>query len=194
LTEVKMPNTKFQILVKQLRHAIKEYSKTNKIGAKPFEDLLEETVDEYNNRDNLTFVSKVAGETIDGIQGVVDDKIGPLTDKLIELMGKLRVEKESFEKLGITFEEKAFYDVLINVRDNNGFDYDEEKCIELSRKIKELVDGTTVYVNWNDNQTLKNDLTKNLSLLLYKNKYPKEWREEAVGKILEQVENYTSNR
>jgi len=194
LKGVKLPNTKFQILVKQLARAIKEYSKTNKLGAQRFEELLEETVDEYNNRDNLNFVSQVAGDTIDGIQGVVDDTIAPLTDKLIKLLGELKTEKESFKKLGITFEEKAFYDVLTTVRDRYKFEYADEKCIELSHKIKELVDDMTVYANWNDNQTLKNDLNKKLGILLYKNGYPPTWNEEVFEMILDQVENYKSNQ
>jgi len=84
--------------------------------------------------------------------------------------------------------------VLTNIRDKYEFEYANERCIELSHKIKELVDDTTVYANWNDNQTLKNDLNKKLGILLYKNGYPPTWNDEVFEKILEQVENYTSNQ
>jgi len=193
LNDVKMPNTKFQILVKQLKRAIKEYGKTNKLAAHRFEKLLEDTVEDYNNRDNLNFVSQVAGDAIAGIQGVVDETLTPLTDRLLALLKDLNAEKESFKKLGITFEEKAFYDVLTSVRDMYKFEYADDKCIELSHKIKDLVDNMTMHANWNDNQYLKNQLNVALGKLLYKNKYPTKWSQEVYEKVLEQVENYTSN-
>jgi len=193
LEEVKLPNTKFQILVKQLKKAIKEYSKVNRIGAKKFEDMLNATVDEYNNRDNLTFVSQVAGETLDGVQDIVENKVSTLTERLTTLLGELKTEKESFKKLGITFEEKAFYDVLTTIRDKYEFEYPDEQCISLAKKIKELVDDTTVYANWKENDNLKNKLNYELNILLYKNGYPPEWNRQVYEKILEQVENYKEN-
>ncbi|MCD8290061.1 MAG: HsdR family type I site-specific deoxyribonuclease, partial [Prevotella sp.] len=48
LDNMKMPFTKFQILCKLVQKAIKEYSKTNKLKAKEFQVMLEETIDEYN--------------------------------------------------------------------------------------------------------------------------------------------------
>lgn len=33
---------------------------------------------------------------------------------------------ESFKNIGITYEEKAFYDILIKVRDEHGFEYADE--------------------------------------------------------------------
>ena len=41
--------------------------------------------------------------------------------------------------MGISFEEKAFYDILVKVRDDHGFPYADEKCVVLAKKIKELV-------------------------------------------------------
>jgi len=40
----------------------------------------------------------------------------------------LKEDKTSFEKLGITYEEKAFYDILVKVRDEHKFKYEDEKC------------------------------------------------------------------
>ncbi|MBV7504809.1 DUF3387 domain-containing protein [Bacillus sp. sid0103] len=42
-------------------------------------------------------------------------------------------------ELGITYEEKAFYDILVKVRDDHGFPYANDKCLVLANKIKILL-------------------------------------------------------
>ena len=190
LDDVKMPNTKFQLLVKMLKKAIREYSKTNKIQAEKFDKLLGDTIDEYNTRDKLTFTNDVATDTIHAISEAVEEKVASLTDKLLEIFRDLKADKEEFKKLGITFEEKAFYDILVDLRDKHKFEYADERCIALAHKIKELIDGTSLYVDWINNDNLKSQLASDLTMLIYKEGYPPEWDEEVFNRVLEQVENY----
>ena len=58
-------------------------------------------------------------------------KIGTRT-KLMNILKELKSDSEKFRVLGITFEEKAFFDVLVEVRDKHGFEYADDLCIELS--------------------------------------------------------------
>ena len=190
LDDVKMPNTKFQLLVKMLKKAIREYSKTNKIQAEKFDKLLGDTIDEYNTRDKLTFTNDVATDTIHAISEAVEEKVASLTDKLLEIFRDLKADKEEFKKLGITFEEKAFYDILVDLRDKHKFEYADERCIALAHKIKELIDGTSLYADWINNDNLKSQLASDLTMLIYKEGYPPEWDEEVFNRVLEQVENY----
>lgn len=44
LSDVKMPATKLELLVKMLRKQISEYSKINQMAAKKFQEMLEETI------------------------------------------------------------------------------------------------------------------------------------------------------
>lgn len=190
LEDVKMPNTKFQLLVKMLKKAIREYSKTNKIQAEKFEKLLGDTIDDYNTRDKLTFTNGVATDTIHAISEAVEEKVASLTDKLLEIFRDLKADKEEFKKLGITFEEKAFYDILVDLREKHGFEYADERCLSLAQKIKELIDGTSLYADWINNDNLKSQLASDLTMLIYKEGYPPEWDEEVFNRVLEQVENY----
>lgn len=193
LDEIKLPCTKFQILVKLLKRAIKEYSKTNKMAAKRFEEMLDEIVRQYNNRDNDTFASKVAAETVGKIQEAVDDKVASLTDKILDLFKSLKKDKEKFKELGITFEEKAFFDILTAVRDEHGFAYDDEKCISLSRDIKKLIDDTAIYADWKNNDNLKADLADKMIDLLYDNGYPPSWNDDVYERVMDQVDNFKEN-
>lgn len=190
LEDVKMPNTKFQMLVKMLKKAITEYKRVNKVAAQKFEELLQATIDEYNTRDDFTFTNETATEAITEIQKKVDEKVNDLSARIVEIFKQLNVDKAKFKDLGITYEEKAFYDILIELRDKQGFEYADEKCVDLSRKIKDLIEGTAVHADWLNNNNLKKTLAANLMMLLYKNGYPPQWSQEIFDKVLDQVENF----
>ena len=190
LKEVKLPNTKFQMLVKMMKRAIREYSMTNKIAAKRFDDMLDEIVKEYNNRDSNVFANKVAGEVHEAVMKEVESKVEGLSEKIIELFRKLKTDKEKFKALGITFEEQAFYDILVAVRDDNKFEYADKKCLELAKKIKALIDDTAIYADWKNNANLRNQLNVDIIDLLYANGYPPAWHEKVYDRVMEQVDNF----
>ncbi len=179
LKNVKMPITKFNALMKLLKQAIKEYGRVNKIKAVEFNEMLKKVIDNYNSRDNLVFTSEVVADFVDD-----------LSDQLIDILNKLRADKLSFEQLGITFEEKAFYDILVKVRDTHNFVYADEKCIILAKEIKKLVDDKSQFADWLTKLDIKNQLSMELTILLYNNGYPPEWDEEVFEKVLEQAENF----
>lgn len=179
LNQVKLPITKFNALLKLIRKAISDYGKTNKIKALEFSERLKKVVDEYNSRDNLRFVNEVT-----------EDFVNNLSDELIHLMRELENDRNSFKKMGISYEEKAFYDILINVRDKYKFQYEDEKCIVLAKKIKDLVNDKAQYTDWSNRSDIKSQLRVDLVILLYENGYPPQWNEEVFNMVLEQAENY----
>ncbi len=179
LDTIKMPISKFNALLKLLRKAISGYGKTNKVKALEFDARLRKIIDAYNSRDKLVFTSEV-----------VEDFVNGLSDELIKILTDLQADKTSFEKLGISYEEKAFYDILIKVRDDHGFPYADEKCLVLAQKIKELVDDKAQFADWSTRDDIKNQLNMDLTVLLYKNGYPPEWDEEVFDKVMEQAENF----
>ena len=179
LKKVKMPITRFNALLKLLRKAITAYGRTNKVKSIAFDERLKQVVDAYNSRDKLVFTSEV-----------VADFVNDLSDQLIQILKDLQEDKSSFEKMGITYEEKAFYDILVKVRDAHGFKYEDEKCIILAKKIKELVDDKAQFADWSTRDDIKNQLNMDLTVLLYQNGYPPEWDEEVFEKVMEQAENF----
>ena len=156
--------------------------------------IISELADEYNTRDNLTFTNEVAHATIDAVTDIVDEKVKSLTDRLVELFKDLKADSQKFKELGISFEEKAFFDVLVSVRDTHQFEYPEERCIELAKKIKLLVDDMTIYADFINNNSLKSKLSNDLMMLLYKSGYSPVWNQEVFQKIMEQVDNYKYNQ
>ncbi|MFA2811719.1 type I restriction endonuclease subunit R [Bacillus mycoides] len=173
------PNTKIKILQQLLQQSIENFKKVNKIKGLEFEERLRRLVASYNDRrKEEAFASEVLDE---------------VAEHLSELMQQLKDEKNSFKKMGIDYEEKAFYDVLKHVRDTYEFDYPEDKLIQLSKEVKKIVEDKSQYTDWNTRMDIKAQLQVDLILLLANNGYPPVALDEAYKEVLEQAENLKNN-
>lgn len=196
LSDVKMPATKLEILVKMLRKQIKEYAKINQVAAKTFQEMLEETIALYHEkRKHLT--AEEAGEAQEKAS---EDIIKMATEQALLILKQMKENKESFRKLGLTFEEKAFYDILISLRNMYNFEYgtDKEiggvvindKCKSLAKKVKEIIGTQSSFSDWLNNQNVRNKLKLDIKICLVKNGYPPQYSPEVFTKVMEQVENF----
>lgn len=179
LEQIKAPITKFNALLKLLKQSVTQYGKVNKVKAAEFDERLKSVVERYNDRDNLA-VS--AGD----VDSVVDD----LSEQLLRILEELKEDQNSFNDLGISYEEKAFYDILLKVRDDHGFDYAEKDCLLLATSIKEIVDDRSQYADWARREDIKNLLKRDITVVLYKNGYPVKWAEEVFEQVMAQAENF----
>ena len=199
LSDVKMPATKLELLVKTLRKQIAEYSKVNQIAAKTYQELLEKTIEEYHNR-RKTLTETEASEAQEQAS---DDIIKEATEQALSILRQMNQNKQSFRKLGLTFEEKAFYDILIALRDQYNFEYgtDKEvdgiiindKCKDLAQKVKEIIDTKSSFADWLNNQNVRDQLKFDIKICLIKNGYPPKYSPEVFSKVMEQVENFEEN-
>lgn len=180
IKDIKMPATKFNALVKLLKKTIKDYSRINGIKAKEFSERLKKIIEEYNKRDTYTPED-------------YNDLINDLSDKIIAVCNDLEKDKNSFEALGISQIEKAFYDILVKTRDEHGFEYEDGKCIELAKKIYEMVSDFSQFANFATKADAKSKMAVKLIEILYEFNYPPEWKEEVFEKVLEQTVNYKNN-
>lgn len=118
-------------------------------------------------------------------------------------MQEMNENRESFRKVGLTFEEKAFYDILMSLRDQYNFEYGEDKnfggvivnskCKALARKIKEIIDTKSSFADWLNNQIVRDQLKFDIKVCLVKNGYPPQYSPEVFKKVMEQVENFEEN-
>ena len=200
LNGVKLPATRLEVLVKMLRKSIAQYKNTNKFAAEKFEDLLKKTLEEYHNRR----VALSSAEATQTQKETVDEIIRNATQQALDILGKLGEDKESFRKLGLTFEEKAFYDILMHMRDAHNFEYGtdrkvgsliiNDKCKALAKKVKELIDTKSCFADWLSNTNVRAELNQGLWFLLDENGYPPEWSDDVFDQVLDQVENYKEHQ
>lgn len=196
LSDVKMPASKLELLVKMLRKQIKEYDKTNQMAAKKFQDMLEETIKQYHERRNhLT-----AEEAGVAQEHTTEEIIKNATEQALQILKDMKADRDSFRKIGLTFEEKAFYDILMALRDEYNFEYGtdkvidgvsiNEKCKSLAKKIKEIIDTKSSFTDWLNNQRVRDELKFDIKICLVKNGYPPQYSPEVFRKIMEQTENF----
>lgn len=196
LSDVKMPATKLELLVKMLRKQIKEYGKVNRLAAKSYQEMLEKTIAEYHER-RKHLTAEEAGEAQEKAS---EDIIKIATEQALAILRQMNENRESFRKIGLTFEEKAFYDILISLRDQYNFEYgtDKEvdgvavndKCKALAKKIKDIIDTKSSFADWLNNQNVRNQLKLDIKICLVKNGYPPQYSPEVFNKVMEQVENF----
>lgn len=199
LSSVKMPATKLELLVKMLRKQINEYGKTNQIAAKKFQEMLEETIAAYHERRSHVSAEE-AGATQEQAS---EDIIRSATEQALAILREMNEDKESFRKIGLTFEEKAFYDILVDLRDRYNFEYGtdkstdgvivNDKCKALAKKVKEIIDTKSSFADWLNNQNVRNQLKLEIKICLVKNGYPPQYSPEVFSKVMEQVENFEEN-
>ena len=196
LSDIKMPATKLELLIKMLRKQIKEYGKVNRVAAKTFQEMLEKTIAEYHER-RKHLTAEEAGETQEQAS---EDIIRAATEQALAILRQMNENRESFRKIGLTFEEKAFYDILVALRDQYNFEYGtdqkvdgvvvNDKCKALAKKVKEIIDTKSSFADWLNNQNVRNQLKLDIKICLVKDGYPPQYSPEVFNKVMEQVENF----
>lgn len=176
INAIQLPNTKIKVLQRLLSQAIDEYKKVNRIMGMEFSERLKRVVDEYNNRRRD---EAFANEVLDDV-----------AEQLAKLLEELKLEKDSFKAMGIDYEEKAFYDILKAVAKKYEFEYPDDKMIELSKRIKLIVDDKAKYTDWSTREDIKATLQVDLILLLDEFDYPPVTIDDVYKEVLEQAENF----
>lgn len=92
--------------------------------------------------------------------------------------------------MGIDYEEKAFFDILLAVSKKYEFEYLEDKMIELSKEIKIVVEDKAKYTDFSTREDIKANFQVDLILLLDKYDYLPVTIDDVYKEILEQAENF----
>jgi type I restriction enzyme R subunit len=174
IEKIKLPNTKIKLLQQLLAKAIEEFKKVNRVQGIDFSKKMQSLVEKYNERKESDVLRSE----------VLDD----FTDEIIDLYHALK--KESFNELGIDFEEKAFYDILKALTVKYDFEYPHDKLLVLAKEVKQVVDDKAKYTDWSKRSDIKAELKADLIILLAENDYPPVDRDEVYKEIFEQAENF----
>lgn len=179
LAKMQMPNTKVKLMERLLRMVITEFKKVNKMQGVDFSKRLNDLVDKYNDRrDSAVFADEVVTE---------------VANQMAMLLKEINKEKSSYKGLGISYEEKAFYDILKAIAKQFGFEYPEDKLLVLAAEIKKIVDDKSKYTDWSTRDDIKAELKMDLIVVLAEHGYPPVTNDEVFKEILEQAENFKKN-
>ena len=176
LSRLKLPNTKVKLMERLLKTVISEFKKVNKVRGVDFSKRLNALVEKYNSRkDSAIFADEVLTE---------------VANQMADLLKDLNKEKRSFLDLGISYEGKAFYDILEAIAKQFGFEYPKDKMLQLAAAIKKIVEDKSKYTDWAARDDIKAELKMDLILVLAEYGYPPVTNDEVYKEILEQAENF----
>ena len=182
LEKLQLPNTKVKLMERLLRQVISDFSKVNKTKGIDFTQRLNSLVLRYNDRrDSATYANEV-----------LDD----VATQMATLIKEIQKEKSTFQDLGISYEEKAFYDILVKVAKNYNFydeylaKYGEDTLRKMAISVKAMVDDKSKYTDWLNRQDIKDELKMDLILILAEYHYPPVTNDEVFKEIFEQAENF----
>jgi type I site-specific restriction-modification system R (restriction) subunit len=128
------------------------------------------------------------------------DSIGSLAYKFSEAFSTCSFLRETAEikkneqegnKLGLTVEEKAFYDALTSpegIRDA----YSNEDFIALTKELTEQLRKNRT-IDWNRKETARAKMRVMIKRLLKKYKYPPEGQEQALQVVMEQCNKWADD-
>lgn len=180
IEKIKLPNTKIKLLQQLLARVIGQMRKVNQVKGIDFTKKMQALVARYNERDENDILRSEVYEEI--------------AEQLTNLIWEVQNEFSAGDALGIDFEEKAFYDILLALCAKYDFRYPEDQLIALAKAIKALVDEQARFPDWNKREDIKSALKVGLILLLDEFGYPPVERDEVYGEIFGQAENFKKNR
>ena len=179
ISRIKLPNTKVKILTQLLKKKVAEFKKVNKIKALSFEERLQVILDDYNSRMS----------DAEYIKNILDD----VSEQMMDLLDQLKDEENSFAAMGIDYEEKAFFDILVAVAEKFKFEFPEDENIELAKEIRAALRDKEKYSDWANSTQIKALMQADIILILAKHGYPPtppEIYEKVYSDIIDQAENF----
>jgi type I restriction enzyme R subunit len=158
-------NLQLELLKKLLNDEIKSQGGKNVVQARRFSEMLERTLLRYQNR------------TLEAAQVILE---------LIEMAKQMRDAPKRGQALGLTEDELAFYDALVdhgNVKEVMGDRVLAAIAHDLVKTIRE-----SVAIDWTQKEAVRADMRRKVKRLLRKHGYPPDKQAEAVVTVIEQAE------
>ena len=178
LDSIPYKNTKVKLMEQLLKQVIESLRKVNKQKGVDFTKRLEDIVKKYNDRSDDAALAN----------DVIDDVVG----EMVKLMEDVANERTAGNSMGLSFEEKAFFDILKSVAVKYNFieKFPDEKLTTLAKQVKEMVEEQSDVADWMNRTDLRATLKMNVIVLLARAGYPPKIRDEVFKEILEQAENF----
>lgn len=164
IKEMPQKNLALQLLENLLAGKIKSIQKTNVVQAEKYSELLKKSINKYNTR---------------GITSEIAIR------ELIELAKDMKTMKEEGEELGLTVEEKAFYDVI-----SKNSDEDEQVLKDIAVGIAKTIEENMT-IDWTKRSSEKARMRVKIKRFLRKNKFKTDL--ETIDLVITQAELMAEN-
>lgn len=177
-------NTKFKLLERLTRMAIGNLRKINKLKADSFSERFNKIVQKYNDR------HMGAEELRQIINSMTDDVVEMLNSELVSLIRSIDKEEKEADALGLTRQEKAFYDILAHTIEIYQFEFDTAKLPDMARDLKTCTDEVCSVLDWSSKEDVKDGLRMKIAMVMQKHGFPPIYLNGVYDEVFKQMENY----
>jgi len=170
IRKMKEKNLAVRLLERLLKERIHSFERTNVVQSKKFSDLLNMALSNY-------------------LKGMLTNE--EVIEELLKMAEEIKQNEEESNKLGLTVEEKAFYDALSSpegIREA----YTDEQFVALTRELTEQLRRNRT-IDWNRKESARAKMRVLVKRLLKKYKYPPEGQEKALETVMAQCNKWADD-
>ena len=164
---MKERNLAVELLTKLLKEKIKQQQKTNVIQSDLFSDMLSQSLSNY-------------------LKGLLTNE--EVIEELLKMAQQFKKAEEEGNSLGLSPEEKAFYDAL-STPEGARQAYSDEEFVALTKELTEVLHRNRT-IDWNRKESARAKMRVMVKRLLKKYKYPPEGAEKALETVMRQCDHW----
>ena len=170
IRKMKEKNLAVKLLERLLKERIHSFERTNVVQSRKFSDLLNMALSNY-------------------LKGMLTNE--EVIEELLKMAEEIKQNEEESNKLGLTVEEKAFYDALSSPEGVRQA-YTDEQFVALTRELTEQLRRNRT-IDWNRKESARAKMRVLVKRLLKKYKYPPEGQEKALETVMAQCNKWADD-
>lgn len=167
ISKMKEKNIAIELLKKLLAERIRVYQHSNLVQSQKFSEML-----------NLTLSNYIKGMITNGV----------VIENLLEMAKEIAEAENQANALGLSKEEKAFYDALTKPRAIQDF-YSNDQLVEMTKELTDALRKNRT-IDWQKKESARAGMRRLIKRLLKKYKYPPEEEQNAMDIVLKQCEQW----
>ena len=164
---MKERNLAVELLTKLLKERIRQQQKTNITQSDLFSDMLSRSLSNY-------------------LKGLLTNE--EVIQELLKMAQQMKHAEDEGNDLGLTSEEKAFYDAL-STPEGVRQAYSDEEFVALTKELTEVL-HTNRTIDWNRKESARAKMRVLVKRLLKKYKYPPEGAKKALETVMRQCDHW----
>ena len=167
---MKERNLAVELLTKLLKERIRQQKKTNITQSDLFSDMLSRSLSNY-------------------LKGLLTNE--EVIQELLKMAQQMKHAEDEGNDLGLTSEEKAFYDAL-STPEGVRQAYSDEEFVALTKELTEVL-HTNRTIDWNRKESARAKMRVLVKRLLKKYKYPPEGAKKALETVMRQCDHWADD-
>lgn len=170
ISRMKEKNIAIELLKKLLAERVSLYKKTNLVQAEKFSEMLNMALSNY-------------------LKGLLTNE--EVIKELLEMAKTIAAAENTADELGLTQEEKAFYDALTKPRAVKDA-YTNDELVAITKELTEALRKNRT-IDWQKKESARAGMRRIVKRLLKKYKYPPEDEQDALETVIRQCEQWSDN-